>query len=77
MCGCEASGRTRPPLPGGSPVPKGQACAHPASGAVIQRGGTILYVRERRDGGPEAGCRDTPAARHVAGGYYAADAQAG
>jgi len=41
MCGCEASGGTRPPLPGGSPVPKGQACAHPASGAVIQRG--VLY----------------------------------
>jgi len=41
MCGYEASGGTRPPLPGGSPVPKGQACAHPASGAVIQRG--VLY----------------------------------
>jgi len=45
MCGCEASGGTRPPLPGGSPVPKGQACAHPASGAVIQRG-ALYYMFE-------------------------------
>jgi len=38
--------------------PREQACARTASGAVLLQAGIILYVRARRDGGPEAGCPD-------------------
>src|SRR6185369_3794674 len=46
MCGCEASGGTRPPLPGGSPAPKGTSLRPPGKWSSDSAGGVLYYMFE-------------------------------